>query len=191
LEGKKAENHAGEIAYSFKQSYNKADNEEKYIESLESNNDVVISNYAIEDKVIPTFSFTETYNFVKNNIQLGDEVISFNPLLFLAMKNNALKSETRKLPVEFPFLYDQRINVTFTIPDGYEVDELPISEKIIYEDDLIEFSYMIQQNATVVQLAYRLKLNTCIVSSVQYEHLRDFWSKMYNKENELITIKKL
>jgi transglutaminase-like putative cysteine protease len=192
LEGKKSEIHSGEVAYSFKQSYDNAENEEKYVESMETRNDIVISNYKMEEKTTSNFTLSETYGFLKDNIRLGDEVISFNPLLFLAMKNNAFKAETRKLPIEFSFPYEQRINVSFTIPEGYTVDEIPASERFIYKDDgLIDFSYVIQQGGSNVQLSYKLKLNTCIIPATDYENLRDFWSKMYNKENEWITIKKL
>jgi hypothetical protein len=192
LEGKKLEIHSGEVAYSFKQSYDNAENEEKYVESMETRNDIVISDYKMEEETTSNFTLSETYSFLKDNIRLGDEVISFSPLLFLAMKNNAFKAETRKLPIEFSFPYEQRIYVSFTIPEGYAVDEIPVSERFIYEDDeVIDFSYVIQQSGNNVQLSYKLKLNTCIIPATDYDNLRDFWSKMYNKENEWITIKKL
>jgi hypothetical protein len=49
------------------------------------------------------------------------------------MKTNAFKSETRILPIEFAFPYEQRIGVTITLPDDYEVEELPASERFFME----------------------------------------------------------
>jgi hypothetical protein len=192
LSGKKSEVYFGELAYAFKRDFDGADNQDKYIESEESHNNITISDYAMAARENPNFNFTESYEFTDNTIQLGEEVISFNPLLFLAMKNNAFKSETRVLPVEFSYPYEQRINVTITLPEGYVTDELPTSERFVFGDDSrIDFSYVVQATENNIQLAYKIKLGTCIIPATEYGILRDFWAKMHNKENELITIKKV
>jgi hypothetical protein len=191
LTGKKIETYYGEIAYQFKTLQSKSESEEKYIESLEAKNDISISDYKLETKITPSFNYVEMYDFMKKDIRLGENVISFNPLLFFAMKNNAFKAETRILPIEFPFGHEQRINISLVIPEGYEIDEIPNSQLFYYGDGkLIELSYAIQQSGNNIQLSYRFNLRTCIVPATDYTHLRDFWSKKYNKENEMITLKK-
>jgi hypothetical protein len=109
------------------------------------------------------------------------------------MKTNQFKAETRKYPVEFSYPYEQRIDIIITVPDGYAVDELPKSEKLIMNEEKnpVELSYVIQQTENKIQLSYRLKLNTCIVLFSDYANLRDFWAKIYNKENEMIVLKKI
>ena len=120
-----------------------------------------------------------------------NEIITINPMLFMAMKSNPFKSETRKLPVEFSFPYESRVMLSFNIPDGYVVEEMPQSEKHVYEDDVATFSYLIMQKDNTIQLSYRFNLNTCIVPAMNYEYLRDFWSKAFVKNNEFITLKKV
>jgi len=191
LTGKKIETCYGEVAFRFKSKKSESENEEKYIESLETRDGVAISNYKLEEKLTPSFCYSETYDFTEKNIRLGEGIISFNPLLFLAMKNNAFKAETRKLPVEFPFIHEQRVNVGINVPEGYEIDEIPEPQIIVYGDDkLIELSYAVQQSGNTVQLGFRFNSKTCIVPATDYDLFRDFWSKMYNKENEMITLKK-
>jgi hypothetical protein len=192
LTGKKVETGYGEIAYRFKMTQSKAENEEKYVESLETKNNVSISGYKLEERLTPSFGYVETYDFTEKNIRLGGDVISFNPLLFFAMKSNAFRAETRILPVEFPSVYEQRINVAITVPKEYKIDEIPESQVFFYGDNkLIELSYVVQQSGNSIQLGYRFNLRACIVPATEYAQLRDFWSKMYNKENEMITLKKI
>jgi hypothetical protein len=191
LSGEIIESYNGEIAYVFKRDYNKAKDEAEYIETLETKNDIRIHDYKINERREGNYNFTESYKFEKNDVQLGEDVVlSLNPLLFEAMKSNAFKSETRKLPVEFPFPYEERVNISLTIPEGYALDEAPKPEKIVY-DEWAEFSYIIQQSGNLIQIATRFKLNTCVIPVNFYTNLRDFWSKMYAKNNEFITLKKL
>jgi transglutaminase-like putative cysteine protease len=192
LSGNVMKSHGGENAFAFKKRYNKAENEQKFVEEMETKDDITISDYKMEEKTAKTFSYVEQYKFQKNNIRLGDNVISFNPLLLFAMKNNSFKPETRKLPVEFPYLQEEKINIMVEIPEGYDIDEIPASQKFIYgENETISFSYIVQKMEGRIMIACTTSLKTCIVPAVDYEGLRDFWAKMYNKQNELITIKKI
>ena len=192
LSGQIREIYQGQIAYQFKSSYNDSENEEKYIETNESKKNIEISDYKLEERTTPAYNFAETYNFKRKDFSIGDNIISFHPLLFLSMKENRFKSETRKHPIEFSYPYEQRIDISITIPEGYVVDELPTSQKIIMDEKgQVELSYVIQSEGNKIQLIYRFKLNTCIILVQEYEILRDFWAKMYNKENEMITLKKI
>ena len=191
LSGNVIKNHGGENAFMFKKLYNKAENEQKFIEEMETKDDITVSDYSITEKATKTFNYIEQYKFLKNNIRLGDNIISFNPLLFLAMKSNPFKPEIRKLPVEFPYMQDEKINLIIEIPEGYTIDEVPASEKFIYNDEMISFSYIVQKAENKIMIACTTNLKTCIVPATEYKDLRDLWAKMYNKQNELITLKKI
>ncbi|MCL2650696.1 MAG: DUF3857 domain-containing protein [Candidatus Azobacteroides sp.] len=192
LSGNFTNTYVGEPAFLFKKAYDAAKNQDEYIEKEATDNDIAISNYSMEEKRGNSFSYVEKYSFTKNDIQLADnEFVTINPLLFMAMTTNAFKPETRKLPVEFSYPYETRVILNLNIPEGYVLDEIPKSEKYVYEDNLAALSYAIQQNGDLIQLVYRFNLNTCIVSAMNYEHLRNFWSKAYSKNNEFITLKKV
>jgi len=190
LTGKKMEIYSGNMAYSFKQNYEKSENEKKHTELLEIRNEVEISNYKTDKRTAQNLSFTESYDFIKKSITLNEDVLSFNPLLFTAMTTNAMKAETRKLPVEFTFPYEHQINVNLTIPQGWVLDEMPQSEKIIFENGEIEMVYIAKQSLNGVQIQCTFKQNIVFIPADYYKSLRDFWYKMFNKQNEMITIKR-
>jgi hypothetical protein len=191
LTGNLIENYSGENVFVFVRTYNKADNEQKFIEKIETENDIKISNYKTEVKTAETLYLIEQYEFIQNNINLDDEVISFNPLIFLAMKNNVFKPETRKLPIEFSYPSEDGFDINIEIPEGYVIDEIPTSEQFNYgSKGDISFNYNIQQEGNVISLTCTMNLRTCVVSATNYKGLRNFWMKMFNKQNEMITIKK-
>ena len=189
LTGTRSAIHSGECIYSFKQAYEKAKDEAEYIQKLETQNDISIADYKKDEKQTST---TETYNFTSNSLRIdGENLVTITPLLFEAMQKNPFKQEERKLPVEFNYPQDERINVTFNIPKGYVLDEAPKSERFIYGDDQsINFSYLVQVNENIVQIAYRFKLDACIIPATQYVGLRDFISKVYAKCQEVLVLKK-
>ena len=193
LTGKRTKNHSGESAFSFKQSYESAKDEAEFIQKTETDNDISITEYAVDEKREANYAFKEVYDFTSNNIQLGDNpIITFSPLLFETMKNNPFKAEERKLPVEFAYPEDERINVNIDIPPGYVVDEIPQAARFFYGDNNeIEFSYLSQASEKNVQIAYRLNLTTCLIPASDYAKLRDFWSKVYAKSQEVIVFKKI
>jgi len=189
LNGKRVESRNGECIFSFKQDYEKSKDEAEYIRKLETNNDISITDYKI---IGNQASSPETYNFTSNTIRLGeDKLLTITPLLFETMQKNPFKQEERKLPVEFNYPVDERITVVFSIPEGYVLDEAPKSERFIYGDDQsIEFNYIVQVNEGNVQIAYHLKLNTCIIPTDHYADLRDLFSKIYAKCQEVLVFKK-
>jgi len=189
LAGTRSSVQTGECVFSFKQTYEKAKDEDEYIRNLETKNDISITNYKKDEK--QTF-LTETYNFTSNATRMeGENLLTVTPLLFEAMQKNPFKQEERKLPVEFNYPEDERINVSFTIPIGYVLDEAPKSERFVYGDDQsINFSYLVQAAGNSVQIAYRFKLDACIIPAADYEGLRDFISKVYAKCQEVLVFKK-
>ena len=187
--GKKLNLRTGESIFSFKQMYEKAKDEAEHIRNMETSNDISITDYKIEEK---RTSLTESYNFTSNASRSeGEKLLTVPPLLFETLRRNPFKQEERKLPVEFNYPEDERITVIFTIPEGYVLDEAPKSERFTYGDDnSIEFSYLVQAAPSNVQIAYRFKLNTCIVPANHYADLRNFFSKVYAKCQEVLVFKK-
>jgi len=192
LAGKRVKTHGGESAFSFKRSYENAKDEAEFIQKVETGNDISISGYTVEERRAANYAFMETYDFTSHTIQLGDNpIVTFIPLLFETMKNNLFKSEERKLPVEFSYPVDERINVVITVPEGYAVDEMPQSARFVYgNNNEAEFSYLVQTDGRNVQIVYRLNLNSCLIPASDYVNLRDFMAKVYAKCQEVIVLKK-
>lgn len=71
-------------------------------------------------------NYEAQFSFEKNtSLNLDQDVIYLQPLLFLKLEENPFKKATRQFPVEFSFPYSQQHMVTIEIPEGFVVDEIP------------------------------------------------------------------
>ena len=80
---------------------------------------------------------------------------------------------------------------TLTLPEGYEVEELPQSQSIRSEGDGLQCKYMIQQQGNTILLNYVFHLKGYIFLSEQYKQLQELWTKVIEKNNALIVLKKI
>ncbi|WP_407478051.1 DUF3857 domain-containing protein [Elizabethkingia meningoseptica] len=146
----------------------------------------------IKTELLPDNDFETTFNFTADNLvdAVGNKFI-INPLLFLNVeKNNFDQKGERKMPVELIAGYEKTKNVSITIPDGYVVENLPKSKKIITEDKEISYTYDITKENNKINI----KATTYVASSnypkEYYVAFKQIWDAMVKKESELITVVK-
>ncbi len=124
------------------------------------------------------------------DLALGDEFLYVNPLIDNFYKTNPFKEEKREFPVQFPYLYNYAQVVTLDIPDGYVIDELPKSEKLVMNDDDISLLYRIVATDKAIRLQYQYKLKKIQFLPNEYDLLKDFFAKLVLKNSEQIVFKK-
>lgn len=129
------------------------------------------------------------YNF-KYRQASGTSLIYFNPLLSEVWRENPFKAAERKYPVEMPYAMDYAYIFNMEIPEGYIVDELPKSAKVVYNGEEGSFEYIIGKEGDQIQLRCRLLLNKANFTPEDYSTLRDFFAFVVKKENESIVLKK-
>jgi hypothetical protein len=104
------------------------------------------------------FPLTVRYEFNLKDQQPG-AVLYFDPMFGEQYKTNPFKSADRHYPVEIPYLIDETFVLTMDIPPGYQVDEIPKSAKVAYNEKEGFFEYLIQKGETNIQMRVRLSLN--------------------------------
>jgi hypothetical protein len=117
-------------------------------------------------------------------------ILYFNPMLGEAYKENPFKSADRKYPVEMPFAMDEIYTLTMDIPEGYVVDELPKSAKVLFNGDQGVFEYLIAKGDDNIQFRSRIRLNQANFKPEDYAALRDFFGFIVKKQSEQIVFKK-
>ncbi|MCS2864578.1 hypothetical protein NXW13_11815 [Bacteroides thetaiotaomicron] len=131
----------------------------------------------------------EEFDFLMNAENTGGRLY-INPMVFPQLERNPFIQTERILPIEFPYPYKYHLMCSLTLPDGYEVEEIPQSYSVKTEDDKLHCKYMIQQNGNKVTLSYVFQLRTHILSPDQYTQLQDIWTKVIEKNQALIVLKK-
>ena len=123
---------------------------------------------------------------------VGDgNVVYFNPMIGEGYKENPFKSAIRDYPVEMPYAIDETYVFRMEAPEGYEVEELPKSARVNFDEEGTSFfEYIIASNNGVVSMRSRVKLLRTYYAPDEYEILREFFSQIVTKHNEQIVFKK-
>jgi hypothetical protein len=120
----------------------------------------------------------------------SQDLFYFNPMMAEGYKENPFKAADRKYPVEMPHSMDETYNLNMEIPDGYEVDELPKSTKVTFNENEGYFEYLIVKSGDAIQMRSRIKLNKANFKPEDYSTLRDFFAFIVKKHGEQIVFKK-
>lgn len=167
-------------------------NQENYIEDLEKDkNFSLVEDYKIDNVNDPSKSIIETYSFTSNNlIDIIGSKMYFSPMLFHQLKANPFKAESRLYPIDFNFPIKDFYRFSIKIPEGYIVESMPQSLNLVMEENMGSFKYSVLENGGVLQFVYNLEINTPIIQSEFYPHLKEFFNQIVLKQNEKIVLAK-
>ncbi|HJS54233.1 MAG TPA: transglutaminase domain-containing protein [Chitinophagaceae bacterium] len=127
---------------------------------------------------------------VKLNLE-SEDIIYLNPMFGEGYKANPFKSAQRNYPVEMPYTFDETFALRMDIPQGYDVDELPKSTRIHFDEEGKSFfEYIIGNSGGVISFRSRIKLTRSYFLPEEYEILREFFNLIVNKQSEQIVFKK-
>ncbi|WP_264525439.1 DUF3857 domain-containing protein [Flavobacterium sp. N502536] len=167
--------------------------EEEYLEKLEnSNNKIEISEYSKTNEKDILLPIIETYSFTGSNLcEVIGGKIYVSPMLFFANDKNPFKQEVREYPVDFGFPFMDKYNITLQIPEGFTAETVPAPVVFNMEDNLGSFKFNIAANDNLLQITIQHQINAAIVTTEQYEMLKEYYKGMIAKETEKIVLKRI
>lgn len=143
---------------------------------------------------VDSLSYENPYEEVKIDINLNKTAISeklfINPVL-LGIKENPFKNDKRKMPVDIPYGRQLRYLFTLEIPEGYQVDEIPSSLNIALPENGGMFRYLISQSGSSVSINMLFSMNKLFYPVEEYQLIKQFYTEVAAKSNEIIVLKKL
>lgn len=162
----------GQFAASLREGYRAAEDSTDYIRRICNSNGIEITSYSTKDLHSFSPTVTETLTFTKKS-DSGDAMLYINPLIFAHTTDSPFKQAERKLPAEFPYLEKVNINVMLTLPEGYAVDELPQSTRLVTSDKSITGLYYVSQQGNKVSIRYSYSLNKLLFTNDDYPELNN------------------
>jgi hypothetical protein len=121
---------------------------------------------------------------------IGDKIY-FSPLFMFGIRNNPFKSEKREFPIDFNFPIEEKHMLFIKIPDGYEIESLPVSTVLEFEQNMLNYKYQIKNVNNSIQISHSFSINSSLISSEHYQLVKDFFIKMVEKNNEQVVLKKI
>ncbi len=126
------------------------------------------------------------------NVKLeGEDILYFNPMFNASIRDNPFHAAERFFPVEMPSKIDDTYTLEMEVPKGYEIDELPKSVRVMYNENEGMFEYIVLKTKTSVQLKCRLVFYKANFLAEDYASLRDFYGMIVKKEAEHFVFKKI
>lgn len=188
ISGSYSDKDTGAYAMFAKESYD--DNSEKYQKQYRENFSIDFSN--IDSKVLDNGDFESTMKFSSENMidKIGKKII-INPMLFLNKTSNEFdQTEERKYPIDFISPYTRVKKVVLEIPDGYAIEEMPKSKKIVTEDKEIEYNYIIEQKGNKLEIVSTTKVASADYPKEYYPAFKQIWGVASKQENQVISLVK-
>ena len=173
----------------FRDIYRDVTDSVAFVQQFASSMNVEIESYKLEGIDSNEEDVKEKVTFTRS-LDTDDEHIYLNPFLFIPSTNDC-KAETRDLPVEFAYCTSERRTVQLTLPEGYEVEELPKSATLTMPNDVMSCRIRVRQTGNALAITYSLVRKTLLYDTNDYANLRDFCAGVESKLGEMIVLKKI
>jgi len=179
-------------AFTYRENFGSLSTEAQ-MERLEKElNNAEISQLSIQNMKDVYQPLVEEVTFSK---PIGADIIAdkiyFKPMLMFGVESNPFKTGKRDFPIDFVFPNEQKQMLSIKIPEGYEIDFLPKSIVIDFPDQLMGFKYQISTINNTIQVSQILQFNQAVIPSEYYPAVKDFFSKIVEKNSEQLVLKKI
>jgi hypothetical protein len=184
--------HVGYSNVNERKKYHK-EGKDKYIEAYKKNN----ANWKVENTEIQNIEDISVPLTTKHDLTVNDfsnvagDKIYFNPVMYNVQKENPFKNPDRKFPVDFGALVEETFVATYTIPEGYMVEEIPKGAKVSLPGDGGRFTYFIGVGeGGKISISSKIFLKKATYFAEEYDALRAFYDQIVQKHAEQIVLKK-
>lgn len=181
-------------ALHFREAMEEYNEEEDYIEALETRyNGLVVNDHTMknidEDLSEPVYG-----EFEIDMTDMSDDLggtIALSPLFFNVPEENPFKSATREYPIHFlqPRLKSSVVKIE--LPDGYTFAELPKPMSVRLPENAGAFIYSVGKvNDKLVQIHYKMDISKTVFLPNQYPYLQKLYSIVLDHITQQVLIKK-
>ncbi|KMQ60997.1 transglutaminase [Chryseobacterium sp. BLS98] len=188
ISGTYSDKDTGSYAMFVKESYD--ENAEKYKKQYKENYSIDFTG--IESKILDNGDFESTMKFSSDNLidRVGKKMI-INPMLFLSKNSNEFdQTEERKYPIDFISSFTKVKKVILEIPEGYIIEAMPKSKRIVTEDKEIEYSYIAEQKGNKLEIISTTKIASPDYPKEYYPAFKQIWGTASKSENQVISLVK-
>lgn len=165
----------------------------KFVEKLEKQT----GNCDIENMEVKGLDSLEqglylNYDLTKeNSAEGGSDMVYFSPVIDPFFGDNPFKLEKREFPVEFSYPYQIQQVYTYTIPDNYQVEEVPKPLIVTLNNNSGRFLYQVQQLGNKLNVSLLMNLSKSMFLPAEYEHLKQFFQMVIDKQHEYVVLKSI
>lgn len=137
-------------------------------------------------------TITEEFNFQKPAYSdVLQDKIYFSPFLFFGEKTNPFTEEVRNYPIDFIFPFQKRYILVVEFPENYKIEYAPDNFLITVDDDIASYKFESSFSQNKLTVIGEFHLNHPSFSKDYYNSLKDFYKRMFDKQNETFILSKM
>ncbi|TDS16239.1 DUF3857 domain-containing protein [Sphingobacterium paludis] len=196
-----AENIVGKLCISYKgldalrkrNEIRAFNTEEEYLEDIEVKlPNMHLKNGSISDLYNTDGFLTEEFDMeLPLHDYLRHSVLSVNPIFLNRVEKNPFNLNERLYQVDLGAQRQMIHNVIIEIPERYQVKQLPKDLHMKLPEEAARYSYkaVVDNNRLVFKQA--ISLNKAIYSVDEYFHLKEFYSRIIQQQNQELELQKM
>ena len=151
-----------------------------------------IENHVFENLENSYSDIVEKFDVtISNGAMSAGNMIYLKPIFDKGGDKNPFQQEIRKLPIDFTYPIFEKHIVTFALPEGYKVEEMPQAVSMSTPDNACRYLFNVKQLGSQIQVTSDLSINKSFFSPEEYQQLREFFNVLNSKINEQIVLKKI
>lgn len=148
--------------------------------------DSISGKKELKQPVTLYYSFeTEPY------LEQAGNLLMINPLLLGKKTSNPFKLQERNYPVDYTYPYSTSFMAIITVPEGYEVESVPQSKRLLLPDQSGAFIYSVQQSGNIITLISKFDIQKITFLPDSYLHLKEFYNQVIDSQSKQIILKKI
>ncbi len=132
---------------------------------------------------------TEIINF-SCQLSCNDSIITLPQLIVPFIDQNLFKSEIRYNPIEFPTKVNETIDIAFSVPDGWNVVDVPASMSLNTSDNKIIMNITPSSLANSIKVSTQLLINRLVFNKQDYKGIKNLVVRISDHCKEPFIIKK-
>lgn len=123
--------------------------------------------------------------------QQVDDYLYIQPILCPVFEKELADVEQRLYPVDFSYPWQQRYISDITIPEGYAVEELPESIRLVSEDGTLSCIFAVENKADgKISINFTVEVTKTVYQAAEYGILREMFRRIIDLQETTLVLKR-
>ena len=123
-------------------------------------------------------------------LNCNDNTITLPQLIVPFIEERLFKSDVRYTPIEFPTKVNETIDISFSIPDGWQVVDVPAPISLNTSDNTIIMNISPSTTGNVIKVSTQLSINRLVFNKRDYKGIKNLVDRIVMQSKEPFVIKK-
>jgi hypothetical protein len=119
-----------------------------------------------------------------------EPILYFNPFIVSSWPTNPFHSTDRVFPVDFGSAFEQVYMLSVTLPENYEVDEMPVPTALALPNSGGKLFFNVTKLGGKINIAFNLSITRPVFGATEYGSLKEFFARVVQIQQSQIILKR-